>query len=340
MLQELRRSELLQVGSVYVHRNDLLESTACWVLHSSAVGSLVVDVKIVPVGSKWLGQWPVDGDENLRIVHVTAFGAFGDWFGLLSLGASPRDCFDAVGSHKFDACVSLECLTNTPHPILEFRARNAFRGLTKSCMSTIMVSEGYTWVGRKPTLELEILAFLIPELVEDDEVQRLLEKKAHELQSMITTESKKLLEDAVGFDQARAPEQVVVVAPKLKTTAQCTPRGVPRAPPEARDVPEPTPTGSASASGQQLAAISWQRGKRSRRITWPVQPRGLRGSGTVRCVKSSGWSSRGRRPRFTYRLAETFRLSSVVGRFGKSSTPRSLRRREVAVLHGLQCEVT
>ena len=50
-----------------------------------------------------------------------------------------------------------------------------------------MVSEGYTWVGRRPTLELEILAFLIRELVadiSDDEVQRLLElrfeKKAHE----------------------------------------------------------------------------------------------------------------------------------------------------------------
>ena len=67
-------------------------------------------------------------------------------------------------------------------------------------MSRIMVSEGYTSVGRTPTLELEILAFLIRELVadtSDDEVQRLLElrdeKKAHELQSMITTESKKTL---------------------------------------------------------------------------------------------------------------------------------------------------
>ena len=77
-------------------------------------------------------------------------------------------------------------------------------------------------------------------------MQRLLElrneKKAHELQSMITTESKKLLEDAVDLDQARALEQVVVVAPKLKTIARW-----------------PTPTGSASASepaagSHQLAA--------------------------------------------------------------------------------------
>ena len=70
MLQELRRSELSQVETVCVHRNDLLESTAC---------ALVADVKMVPVGSQWHVQWPVDGDENLRIVHVTAFG---DWFGL------------------------------------------------------------------------------------------------------------------------------------------------------------------------------------------------------------------------------------------------------------------
>ena len=63
-------------------------------------------------------------------------------------------------------------------------------------------------------------------------------------------EKKKLLEDAVDFDQARALEQVVVVVSKTKTTAQRTPRDVPRALPEARAVPEPTPTGSAS----QLAA--------------------------------------------------------------------------------------
>ena len=124
MLQELWRSELLQVGTVCVHRNALLESTACWVLHSSAVGALVVDV-----GSHWLVQWPVDGDENLRIVHVTAVGG---WFGLLTQAASPRDCCEAAGSHTFDAGVSLECLTNTPYPILEFCARNAFRGFTKT----------------------------------------------------------------------------------------------------------------------------------------------------------------------------------------------------------------
>ena len=50
---------------------------------------------IVPVGSKCLVQWPVDGDENLRIVHDTAFV---DWFGLLTQAASPRDRFEAVGS--------------------------------------------------------------------------------------------------------------------------------------------------------------------------------------------------------------------------------------------------
>ena len=93
-----------------------------------------------------------------------------------------------------------------------------------------------------------------------------------------------------------------MVAPKPNTTAQRTPRGVTRAPPEARDVPEPTPM----QVSQQLAAISWQRGERSRGITLPVQPR-VRGNGTVRCVKSSG-----RKLRFTYRLAETFRLSSIV----------------------------
>ena len=170
-------------------------------------------MKIVPVGSKCLVHWLVVGDENLRIVHVTAVG---DWFGLLTQAASPRDCFEAVGSHTCDACVSLECHTNTRYPILEFCARTAFRGLTKTCMSRIMVSKGYTWVGRKPTLELEILAFLIRELIadiSDAEVQRLLElrneKKAHELQSMIAKESKKLLEDAVDLDQARALEQVV-----------------------------------------------------------------------------------------------------------------------------------
>ena len=164
MLQELWRSELLQVGTVCVHRNDLLESTACWFLHSSAAGALVVYVKIVPVGSKCFAHWLVVGDENLRIVHVTAVG---DWFGLLTLAASPRDSFEAVGSHTCDVCVSLECHTNTRYPILEFCARTAFRGLTKTCMSRIMVSKGYTWVGRKLTLELEILAFLIRELIAD-----------------------------------------------------------------------------------------------------------------------------------------------------------------------------
>ena len=67
-------------------------------------------------------------------------------------------------------------------------------------MSRFMVSEGYTWAGRKPILELEILAFLTRELIadiSDEEMQRLLElrneKKAHELQSMITTEIEKKL---------------------------------------------------------------------------------------------------------------------------------------------------
>ena len=128
-LQELWRSELSQVETVSVHRNDLLESTACWVLHSSAVGALVVDVKIVPVGSKWLEQWPVEGDENLRIVHVTPGR---DWFDLLTEAAAPRECFEAMGSHTLDACVSLECHTNTPHPILELCARRALRGLRKT----------------------------------------------------------------------------------------------------------------------------------------------------------------------------------------------------------------
>ena len=97
--------------------------------------------------------------------------------------------------------------------------------------------------------------------ISDEEMQSLLElrneKKAHELQSMITTESKKLLQDALDLD--RAVEQVIVVAPEPKRTAQRTSGGVPRAPPEARDVPEPTPTRSASASepaagSHQLAA--------------------------------------------------------------------------------------
>ena len=51
-------------------------------------------------------------------------------------------------------------------------------GSRKTCMSIIMLSEGYTWVGREPSLELEILAFLIRELVpniSDHEAQRLLE---------------------------------------------------------------------------------------------------------------------------------------------------------------------
>ena len=147
------------------------------------------------------------------------------------------------GSHTSDACVSLWCFTNTPYPIQEFCARNAFRGLTKTCMSTLMVSEGYTWVGRMPTLEFEILAFLIRELVPN----------IHELHSMITERIEK------NSGKARALEQVIVVASKPKTTAQRTPRDVPRALPEARDVPEPTPTDSASASepaagSQQLAA--------------------------------------------------------------------------------------
>ena len=68
----------------------------------------------------------------------------GDWFGLLTQAAVPRGCFEAAGAHAFDAGVSVENHANTPYPTLEFCTRNVFRGLTKTCMSRNMVSEGFT----------------------------------------------------------------------------------------------------------------------------------------------------------------------------------------------------
>ena len=137
------------------------------------------------------------------------------------------------------------------------------------------------------------------------------------------------------LDQARFLEEVVVIAPKTKTTAQCTPRGAPAAPTSARRARTHT-----NGLGLCKCAISCQRVERRRHNTRPMQPRALRRHGTVRCVKSRARSSRGRWLRFAYRLAETFRSSSSVGRLGKSSSQRSVSRREVALLHGLQREAT
>ena len=140
-------------------------------------------------------------------------------------------------------------------------------------MSRIMVSEGYTWVGRKPTLELEILAFSIRELVpdiSDDDVQRLLEirdeKKAHELQSMITTESNSwktpwtLTRSEIWStsswllrNQRRQRSAHRAMYPELLQKRETCQSPHQRARP--------------LQVSQQLAAISWQRGERSRRIT-------------------------------------------------------------------------
>ena len=89
---------------------------------------LTVDAMIVPVGSKWLVQWPMEGDENMRIVQVTAVG---DWFGLLTQAVAARDCFEAVGAHASYVCVSL----GVPHE--HAISHLAFRGLTKTIMSRI-----------------------------------------------------------------------------------------------------------------------------------------------------------------------------------------------------------
>ena len=47
-----------------------------------------------------------------------------------------------------------------------------------------------------------------------------------------------------------------------------------------------------------------------------------------------------KRPRFTYRLAETFDCHRWWEGLANDSTQRSVCRREVALLHGLQYEVT
>ena len=67
------------------------------------------------------------------------------------------------------------------------------------------------------SLELGTLAFFNRELIEDMRLLELWnERKAHELQCMITTESQTLWQEAVDLDQARALEEDAVVAPKPK----------------------------------------------------------------------------------------------------------------------------
>ena len=137
---------------------------------------------------------------------------------------------------------------------------------------------------------------------------------AHMLQSMITAESKTLLEDAVDFDQAELCKKSLWLL-RNRRRQRSARRAVPR------QLHQKHETGqSAHLLQVSKPAFSWRRREVRRRNTRLMEPRGLRRHGTVLCVKSPARSSSWRRLHFTYRSVDTFRSSPLAGRLGKSST--------------------